>query len=268
MGTQNTQAHVQDLLGKVAVVTGASRGIGRSIALEFARHGADVMVHARRDSSAAREVAEEIRGMGRQSHVVLYDLTDPKHQKWLVHEGWSSRDGFDIWVNNAGVDVLTGESASLSFDEKLDRLWAVDVKAVIVLSRLAGNLMKDHGGSILNIGWDQAETGMAGDSGEMFATIKGAVMAFSRSLAKSLAPSVRVNCLAPGWIRTAWGESTSEYWNDRACGESLMERWGTAEDVAKMARFLVSAEASFINSQIIAVNGGFRSTVERAVVPS
>ena len=77
--------------------------------------------------------------------------------------------------------------------------------------------MKARGrGAIINIGWDQAEQGMAGDSGEMFAAIKGAVMAFTRSLAQSLAPQVRVNCLAPGWIETAWGEQASDYWQERA----------------------------------------------------
>ena len=78
--------------------------------------------------------------------------------------------------------------------------------------------MRDHGGgSIVTMGWDQAETGMEGDSGELFAATKGAIMAFTRSLALSLAPSVRVNALAPGWIKTAWGESASSAWQERAC---------------------------------------------------
>jgi hypothetical protein len=104
---------------------------------------------------------------------------------------------------------------------------------------------------ILNIGWDQAEIGMAGDSGEMFAATKGAIMAFTRSLARSLAPRVRVNCLAPGWIRTAWGDQASEYWQRRAVQESLLERWGEPADVARMARFLASSDASFITGQIM-----------------
>jgi 3-oxoacyl-[acyl-carrier protein] reductase len=111
---------------------------------------------------------------------------------------------------------------------------------------------------ILNMGWDQAEHGMAGDSGEMFAAVKGAVMAFSRSLARSLAPHVRVNCLAPGWIRTAWGDTASEYWQRRALRESLLERWGTPDDVARVARFLASPAADFITGQIIPINGGLR----------
>jgi 3-oxoacyl-[acyl-carrier protein] reductase len=119
--------------------------------------------------------------------------------------------------------------------------------------------MKDRGsGVILNIGWDQAEQGMAGESGEMFAAVKGAVMAFTRSLAQSLAPEVRVNCLAPGWIRTAWGEKASDYWQERAARQSLLGRWGTPEDVAKAAVLLASPAAEFINGQVIPVNGGFQ----------
>ena len=82
-------------------------------------------------------------------------------------------------------------------------------------------------------------------------------MAFTRSLAKSLAPEVRVNCLAPGWIRTAWGEQASEYWQQRAASESLMGRWGTPEDVAHAARFLASPAASFVTGQVLEINGGF-----------
>ena len=115
--------------------------------------------------------------------------------------------------------------------------------------------------SIVNMGWDQAQTGMEGESGEIFATTKGAIMAMTRSLAKSLAPAVRVNCVAPGWIQTAWGEQTSEYWSQRAKQESLMERWGQPSDVAAAVAFLCSREASFISGHVLPVNGGFRTSL-------
>ena len=99
---------------------------------------------------------------------------------------------------------------------------------------------------------------MEGDSGELFAASKGAVMAFTRSLARSLAPSVRVNCVAPGWIRTAWGEGASAAWQDRARRESMLGRWGTPEDVAAAVHWLVSPDAAFVTGQVLAVNGGFR----------
>ena len=112
--------------------------------------------------------------------------------------------------------------------------------------------------SIVNIGWDGAARGMPGESAQLFAAAKGAVEAFSRSLAQTLAPDVRVNCIAPGWIRTDWGNDASEYWQHRAAKESLADRWGTPEDIARVVRFLASEDADFISGQTLDVNGGFR----------
>jgi 3-oxoacyl-[acyl-carrier protein] reductase len=251
-----------ELAGKTAVVTGSSSGIGRAIAVELAAVGADVLIHARTRAAAAA-VADEIRASGRQATVILADLADPASHQPLVDAAWAWRGRVDIWINNAGADVLTGEAATWSFEEKLDRLWRVDVVATMRLARLAGARMKQASSGpgqavILNMGWDQAEHGMGGDSGEMFGAVKGAVAAFTRSLACSLAPEVRVNCLAPGWIKTAWGEHASEYWQERARRESLLQRWGTPEDVARVARFLASPDAEFLTGQLVPVNGGFR----------
>lgn len=247
-----------DLLGLTAVVTGSTSGIGRAIALELAAAGADVLVHGRR-LAAAEAVAGEIRDLGRVAETAVCDLTDQELHAELVERAWQWRGGVDVWVNNAGADVLTGGPARWTFEEKLDLLWRVDVVATMRLSRLAGRRMKARGlGAILNMGWDQAEHGMAGDSGELFAAAKGAVMAFSKSLAMSLAPEVRVNCLAPGWIKTAWGEQASQSWQQRAQGECLLQRWGTPEDVARAARFLASPAAGFITGQVVPVNGGFQ----------
>jgi 3-oxoacyl-[acyl-carrier protein] reductase len=243
------------LEGRWAVVTGSTRGIGKAIALELASAGANVVVHGR-DREAADEVVAAIRELKRESRAVVTDLADAASRRELVDRIWQERP-IDIWVNNAGVDVLTGAAADWPFDEKLRRLWEVDVLGTVELSRAVGARMKERGqGTIINIGWDQAEVGMAGDSGEMFAVIKGGIMNFTRSLAKSLAPAVRVNCIAPGWIRTAWGEKASDYWQERAKGESLLGRWGEAEDIARVTRFLASDAASFVNGQTIAVNGG------------
>ncbi len=247
----------RELTGLRALVTGSTSGIGRAIALALADGGADVIVHGRRSPERATAVANEARNRSVRSEILLADLRDPAACQRLVEEAWKVWQGFDVWINNAGADTLTGEAARWPFERKLEELWAVDVNATLLLARAAGQRMKHEGGGvILNMGWDQAETGMEGDSGELFATVKGAVMAFSRSLAMSLAPEVRVNCLAPGWIRTAWGESASSVWQKRVRRETPLARWGTPEDVAATARWLASPQAAFLTGQVVRINGG------------
>jgi 3-oxoacyl-[acyl-carrier protein] reductase len=245
-----------ELKGLRALVTGSTSGIGRAIALELAAAGADLIVHGR-NPAAAEAVIAQVRSTGVRGTTILADLRQERECRRLLEQAWQETGGLDIWVNNAGADTLTGEAASWSFTRKLDELLAVDVRATLLLGREVGQRMKarDHG-VVLNMGWDQAETGMEGESGQLFAAAKGAVMAFSKSLARTLAPEVRVNCLAPGWIQTAWGKTASETWQQRVRQETLLGRWGTPQDVAAVARWLVSPAASYITGQIIRVNGG------------
>ena len=245
------------LSGQTACVTGASSGIGRAIALELARAGADVAIHCRRSVDRAEQLAREVRLLGRRAVCFAFDLANPDNHLALLDAVWSQFGACQIWVNNAGVDLLTGEGPTLSFSQKLEQLLAVDVTAALHLSREAGRRMQDAGrGTILNIGWDQADRGMEGDSAELFSTAKNAVMGFTRSLAMSLAPEVRVNCIAPGWIQTAWGGQASPAWQERVLRETPLHRWGQPEDIARLARFLVSDDASYITGQVINANGG------------
>ncbi|MFK7769201.1 MAG: SDR family NAD(P)-dependent oxidoreductase [Mariniblastus sp.] len=298
------------LLGKTAVVTGSSSGIGRAIAIELAEQGAHVVVHGRADSPRIQSVIGEIVSAGSTASAMFADFSQQVNWNELVSTAWEFSGRVDYWINNAGGDVLTGEWRDKPIEEKLDFLWKVDVVSSLMLSRAAGAKMREVAVSksmsatsvtsakqskddapaisstgetstntnsrtedgqnfhssdtnglaaILNIGWDQAWQGMAGDSGELFSTTKGAIMSMTKSLAQSLAPHVRVNCIAPGWIKTQWGESTSEYWDNRAKKESLMNRWGRPQDIANIAAYLCSDAASFISGQIVPVNGGFRN---------
>ncbi|MDB5340020.1 MAG: fabG 2 [Planctomycetaceae bacterium] len=245
------------LIGQKAVVTGASSGIGRAIALEFAHAGADVVVHANRSREQAELVAEEVRELGCAAHVLLADLSDPTQLFAFQQAAWETVHSVDIWVNNAGADLLTGPAADWDYSQKLQRLLDVDVRSGVLLSHEVGQRMKHAGrGVILNIGWDQADRGMEGNSGELFSAAKNAIMGFTRSLAVSLAPEVRVNCIAPGWIRTAWGDGASDTWQSRVLRETPLQRWGLPEDIAKLARFLASPDASYLTGQVINANGG------------
>ena len=254
------------LQDRIAVVTGSSRGIGRAIAAELATRGCHVVLHGRADSDSMRETVRWFRQEGLQGEPLFADFSDPHALASFVESVWQQVGEVDFWINNAGGDVLTGGMARAEFAQRLEYLWRADVCATLMLSRQAGQRMQRSVRSeastssgtraIINVGWDQSARGMAGESGEMFATTKGAIAAFSRSLAQSLAPQIRVNCVAPGWIRTAWGETTSEGWDRRARAESLMERWGTPTDVAQAVCFL--CQHSFISGQVLEVNGGFR----------
>jgi 3-oxoacyl-[acyl-carrier protein] reductase len=248
----------RELAGLNAVVTGSTSGIGRAIALGLADAGANILVHGRRSMQAAESVAGECRLKQVDALCILADLRDENDCAGMVDFAWDLwTKGVDVWINNAGADTLTGEAARWSFERKLQELWAVDVRATMLLARRAGARMKQQGrGVILTMGWDQAQTGMEGDSGQLFGACKAAVMAFTKSLALDLAPQVRVNCLAPGWIRTAWGAGASDAWQTRALRETPLARWGTPEDVAQTARWLVSPAAQFITGQIVRIDGG------------
>jgi len=246
-----------NLSGRNAVVTGSSSGIGRAIAVELARAGANIVLQCREEVNAVSEAAEEVRRCGVEAVMLTADFSQPEECREFVEQAWQRFDRVHVWVNNAGVDLLTGEPTGWPYEKKLQALFDVDIRSTVVLSREVGRRMTERGGGvILNIGWDQADRGMEGESGELFATAKNAVMGFSRSLAVSLAPHVRVNCIAPGWIRTKWGEQASEVWQERVRRETPLQRWGSPEDVARMARFLAGDEAGFITGQVINVNGG------------
>ena len=209
---------------RVAVVTGSSSGIGRATATRLAQDGFAVVLHARRNLRGLQTTASEIRERtGRPSLCVLADVSDARARVDLVSAAFNWFGRVDVWVNNAGADVLTTEARTWSFDAKLEHLLATDLVSTISLSRAVAAQMQHQSSaadsrakpSIINIGWDQALIGMAGDSGQLFCTTKAAVMAFTTSLAMTVAPHIRVNCVAPGWIKTAWGDGqdSNDYWD-------------------------------------------------------
>ncbi len=245
-----------------AVVTGASSGIGQAIAVALAQAGVDRLgIQYCRNRAGADETVAMIQSAGATATVIQCDLGVATDRSRLVEEAFNQIGAIQTWINNAGADVLTGPAASLEFDAKLKRLIDVDVLGTIDVSRLvADRLIEQESApppSMVFIGWDQAPLGMEGDAGQMFGTAKAAVMAYANSLAQTVAPKVRVNTIAPGWIQTAWGTSTSDYWDKRAKSQSLMYRWGTAEDVAKAVLYAADPANTFLNGHTIDVNGGW-----------
>jgi 3-oxoacyl-[acyl-carrier protein] reductase len=241
-----------------AVVTGASSGIGRAIAEAYAAEGAVVLLTHRATPVRAREVADAIAARGGRALVRQADLATRDACERLVAEAREQLGRLDVWVNNAGADVLTGEAAAWEWERKLDTLLAVDLKGTIACSCTAGEVMRrqERGGTIVNMSWDHVATGMAGENPQLFAAVKGGVLAFSKSLARALAPDVRVNVLSPGWIETGFGEQVAREFHRSVAQDTPLGRWGRPQDVASAALYLASPEAAFVTGQAINVNGG------------
>jgi 3-oxoacyl-[acyl-carrier protein] reductase len=208
-----------------------------------------VLLTHRDSPERASEVAGAIGG-----RVLQADLRTRAACERLVAEAHAELGRIDVWVNNAGADVLTGEAAEWEWERKLDLLLAVDLKGTIACSYAAAEIMRS--GAIVNMSWDHVTGGMAGENPLLFSAVKGGVLAFSKSLARALAPDVRVNVLCPGWIETAFGEEVDREFHRSVAESTPLGRWGSPEDVAAAALYLASPEAAFVTGQAININGG------------
>jgi 3-oxoacyl-[acyl-carrier protein] reductase len=246
------------LAGKVVVVTGGSSGIGRAIALRCASAGADVIITYRRNRQGADEVAVALIAMGRRVEALQVDIAREEDITRLAREARDRFGRVDVWINNAGADILTGEARGRTPLEKLDLLLAVDVRGTVLASWAAAKLMRDQGrsGVIINMSWDHVSLGLAGENPVLYSAAKGAVMSFSKSFAREVAPDIRVNILAPGFIETAFGQEADARFRNEVIEKTPLKRWGTPDDVAAAALFLASDEAKFMTGQMIMVNGG------------
>jgi 3-oxoacyl-[acyl-carrier protein] reductase len=217
-----------------------------------------VLLTHRASPERAREVAEAIAARGGRALVCQADLATREACERLVADARDEFGRVDVWVNNAGADVLTGEAAAWKWERKLDALIAVDLKGTIACSYAVGEVMRDQerGGAIVNMSWDHVTTGMAGDDPQLFSAVKGGVLSFSKSLARSLAPEVRVNVLCPGWIETRFAEEADREFHRSVAEATPLGRWGRPGDVANAALYLASPQAAFLTGQAININGG------------
>jgi 3-oxoacyl-[acyl-carrier protein] reductase len=244
--------------GRRVVVTGGSSGIGRAIAGRFAAAGADVLLTYRGNRRGAEEAVQELSATGRRVLVQQADISRDEDVAALARKAREGLGGVDVWVNNAGADILTGHGGKLSPREKLDLVLAVDVRGTVLASWAAAELMREQGrgGVIINMSWDHVTLGMAGENPVLYSVAKGAIMSFSKSFAREVAPDIRVNILAPGFIETAFGKDANPRFRDEVIKMTPLERWGTPDDVAGAALFLASDDARFLTGQMIMVNGG------------
>jgi 3-oxoacyl-[acyl-carrier protein] reductase len=246
------------LAGRNVVVTGGSSGIGRAIALACARAGANVLVTYRRNRAGAEETAQAVRASGRRAEVFPLALSDGEQIAALAALARTTFGGVDVWINNAGADILTAEFGKHSRQEKLDLVLSVDLRGTVLASWAAVDVMRKQpqGGVIINMSWDHVSFGMAGENPGLYSAVKGGIMSFSKSLARDVAPEIRVNILAPGYIETAFGADADPRWREEVVERTPLRRWGTPDDIAGVAVFLASDEAAFLTGQMIMVNGG------------
>lgn len=242
---------------KVALVTGASRGIGAGIALDLARKGFTVVINYRSDEAAAAKVARQVRELGAEALVICADVADPAQVDAMFAEIDDRYGQLDVLVCNAGVlrDTLLGASVPADFDD----IFSVNISGVVNCCRQASKRMVSRRrGAIVNMSSVAATRPGRGQSN--YAASKGAVEAFTKALAVELAPrGIRVNAVAPGVIATDMTEEIRNLAPEELSKRILLKRIGSVREVAAVVGFLCSDEASYVTAQVWNVDGGFKA---------
>ena len=249
---------MERLKNKVAVITGSSSGIGAGIANLFISEGADIVVNYLKSKNNAEMMLKNNESCSSKILLIQADVSDKKSLNHLIESTLDEFGRIDIWVNNAGADILTGDAASANTADKLERLIETDLKGTINACWSVSEIMKKQGhGVIVNMGWDLSIHGFKGLNPQIFAASKSAVLGFTRSFAKSVAPIIRVNMVSPGWIITAFAEKNidGDFYQERL-KEIPLGRFGTPDDVAEAVVFLSSDESSYLAGESININGG------------
>lgn len=240
--------------GRVALVTGASRGIGRAISIRLAEEGCDVAVNYNSSKDAAEAVIRIIRETGRRSVAVQADVASPKQVEAMVATVEGELGPVDILVNNAGIHKHH-KSWEMSVED-WDRIINVNLTGAYLTSRLLGLKMAKRGwGRIVNISSIVADIGS--DHEAHYTASKAGMHGLTKSLALELSPKgVTVNAVSPGWIRTDMTADVTEDEWDEAMAEIPMGRIGEPEEIASVVAYLASPESSYVTGQVLHVNGG------------
>jgi 3-oxoacyl-[acyl-carrier protein] reductase len=243
------------LAGKVAIVTGASRGIGRAVAERFAANGAAVVVNYTQGAKEAATVVSGIEAGGGAAIAVGADVSRSADVRSLVQQALDRFGRVDILVNNAGIMVAKGVLETT--EEEWDRTIDVNLKGAYLCSKeVAPVMIRQGAGSIVNM---SSNSGLYHPSAMRFTEYvvsKAGLNGLTKAMALALGPEIRVNAICPGWIRTDMVEEIDPAVQQRILEETALKRWGTPDDVAASAVFLASDEAAFITGELLIVAGG------------
>lgn len=242
------------LQGKIALVTGASRGIGRAIALELARAGADVAVNYAGSEQAAEEVVQAIQAMGRRAMKIKANVGSSEEADAMVSQVLEAYERLDILVNNAGI---TRDNLIMRMKEdEFDQVINTNLKGVFnCVKAVTRPMMKQRSGRIINI---SSVVGSVGNPGQAnYVAAKAGVIGLTKAAAKELASrGITVNAVAPGFITTDMTDKLSEEQKAALLPQIPLARMGQPEDIARAVRFLASDDASYMTGQTLHVDGG------------
>lgn len=241
-------------MSRVAIVTGASRGIGKACALRLAKDGMDIVVNYNSSEEAANEVVEAIKAMGQDAIAIKANVSDRKEVGTLFREAYKHFGQLDVLVNNAGV-VDDAYLLMLNMDS-LDRSMDINVKGYFYCCQQAAlKMFKQKSGRIVNISSVSSKLALAGQS--VYSATKGAVNSMTQTLAKELGPyGILVNAVAPGFIQTEMIDAVPEEKMEEYIKNIPLGRQGTVEEVAETVAMLCGPASSYITGQVIVLDGG------------
>ena len=241
---------------KTILVTGSSRGIGKAIAIAFAQEGANVGVNYVKDKTAADAVVAKIKKLGGDAIAFQADVANENDVKRMVNETAKHFGAIDILVNNAGIvfDVPILEKTT----EQWERTLQVNLIGTFSCIKYAApHMVNRPGASIVNISSTNGIDSVGPESADYDAS-KAGVISLTKNFSQSLAPTIRVNCIAPGWVDTEINKGIPEEYIASETQKIALKRWGRPEEIAKATLFLCSEDASFITGSTLVVDGGYR----------
>lgn len=243
-----------ELSNKVCVITGSSRGIGKAVALDFARVGASVVINSTKENEAAKNTLDELTELGANAKLICADVSKPEEAARLISEAFDAFGRIDVLVNNAGI---TRDSLMLRMNEEAwDSVIDVNLKGpfncIKAVSRI---MMKQKQGSIINM---TSVVGITGNAGQAnYSAAKAGLIGLTKTTAKEFAKKgIRCNAVAPGFIQSEMTDVLPEEVKQKYLENIPLAKFGTGEDVAKLCRFLASDLSGYITGQVINVDGG------------